>query len=413
MASLTDLLSQMNSPGQMGAESEPASLLDVGRAFLRSRTEGGSVSGVLDKQRTQRLAEQSLARQEQRQGLSDALSVANYQIELAKAEATKGNAEAKAVFDAFQALTKDLAPEDAATVWAEADALPDEVGGNNAMSVFAGIIRNKGLTGKAKEPAPRQIGATREIQVGREKITQEWTGTGWQEVGRGALDAPDKPSDIMRRATEAGLVPGTPEYQQFIRDATLKPSTEVNVTNTGETEFAKQFAKKRAENLAEKHTAAQDAIASQNSIAEARALLDKGIVSGLAADVRVTFGKALQLAGFNYADEDIANTEAYVASSAQRTAQIIKAFGAGTGLSDADREYAAKAAAGKIELTEKSLRRILDINERANAYAVRRWNEEFAKLPADMQKQYDLGMPDPRVNPAPGASGGWSATEVD
>ena len=142
-------------------------------------------------------------------------------------------------------------------------------------------------------------------------------------------------------------------------------------------------------------------------------MLDRGIVSGLAADVRVTFGKALQLAGFNYADEDIANTEAYVASSASRTAQIIKAFGAGTGLSDADREYAAKAAAGKIELTEKSLRRILDINERANAYAVRRWNEEFAKLPVDMQKQYDLGMPDPRVNPAPGASGGWSATEVD
>jgi hypothetical protein len=45
--------------------------------------------------------------------------------------------------------------------------------------------------------------------------------------------------------------------------------------------------------------------------------------------------------------------------------RIIKQFGAGTGLSDADRDYAAQMAGGKINLTEAALRKILDINDKA------------------------------------------------
>jgi hypothetical protein len=46
---------------------------------------------------------------------------------------------------------------------------------------------------------------------------------------------------------------------------------------------------------------------------------------------------------------------------------IVKAFGSGSGISNADREYAEKMAGGQIKLDEASIKRILDIGERANA----------------------------------------------
>lgn len=56
-----------------------------------------------------------------------------------------------------------------------------------------------------------------------------------------SLPAEPKLSDIEKRALAAGYEPGTPEYQNFIRQATLKPS--VSITSTSETEFKKGIGK--------------------------------------------------------------------------------------------------------------------------------------------------------------------------
>jgi formyltetrahydrofolate synthetase len=50
-------------------------------------------------------------------------------------------------------------------------------------------------------------------------------------------------------------------------------------------------------------------------------------------------------------------------------------FGAGTGLSDADREFAKLIAGGNTQVTEAALRRILDINERAARGVIALHNE--------------------------------------
>ena len=78
------------------------------------------------------------------------------------------------------------------------------------------------------------------------------------------------------------------------------------------------------------------------------------------------FNNALKQAGidFGYADA-AANSQAYAAAMGANVGRIIKQFGAGTGLSDADRDYAAQMAGGKINLTESALRKILDINDKA------------------------------------------------
>jgi hypothetical protein len=113
---------------------------------------------------------------------------------------------------------------------------------------------------------------------------------------------------------------------------------------------------------------------------EARKLLKDGVITGTAADYKVSFGKALKLAGINFAEDEIANTEAFAASRAQVVGKIIKLFGAGTGLSDADRDYATQAAAGKITLNEASIKKILDMSDRASRNVLKRYNKDAKKV---------------------------------
>jgi hypothetical protein len=94
--------------------------------------------------------------------------------------------------------------------------------------------------------------------------------------------------------------------------------------------------------------------------------LDKpgGVINGAFADKRLYLAKAANLLGVPNA-EKINNTEAYGAAIGQRVASMVKAFGSGTAISDGDRRFAAAMAGGNIELDEKSMRRILDIGEKA------------------------------------------------
>ena len=170
-------------------------------------------------------------------------------------------------------------------------------------------------------------------------------------------------------------------------------STSVTV-NTGEGAFAKEFGKQFAEKTIERHGAAQDAVASLQNDVEALSLLDQGIISGAFAQPIVEFGKVLQRLGVTSINDPLAASEAYAASRAQEVGQIIKLFGAGTGLSDKDREFATKAAAGEISMTEESLRRILDINIRAKRNAAVRFNKDFEKIKDKSPFDLTIEVPD-------------------
>ncbi len=132
--------------------------------------------------------------------------------------------------------------------------------------------------------------------------------------------------------------------------------------------------------IGEARTAATDAQLSLAASEEALKLLDEGMITGFGADFRLGMGKALQQVGVNLAEDEIANTEAFVATRALEVGRLIKLFGAGTGLSDADREYATKAAAGSIEMNEESIRRIIDINNRAANNVINKYNMLAAPL---------------------------------
>lgn len=159
----------------------------------------------------------------------------------------------------------------------------------------------------------------------------------------------------------------------------------------GET-TAGNYSKLGAEELFKRRTSAQDAAESLRQSQEARTLIGDGINTGPFAQWKQSFDRVL---GDNHV---AANTEAFVAARATEVGRLIKQFGSGTGLSDADREYAAQMAAGKIGLTKESIVKILDMNDRAARTLLDRYNQDAAQVPSGL-------VPYPMtVKPSPGAA---------
>jgi hypothetical protein len=128
--------------------------------------------------------------------------------------------------------------------------------------------------------------------------------------------------------------------------------------------FEGTLGKGQAEELIKGRASADDAVQIIKTAQTGRAILDKGMVTGFGANFIVGAGQALKQAGIDFGGD----------AMAQNVGKIIKQFGSGTGLSDADREYATKMAAGLITLDEKSLRKILDINEAQARWIINQHN---------------------------------------
>jgi hypothetical protein len=185
------------------------------------------------------------------------------------------------------------------------------------------------------------------------------------------------------------------------------PDTVVNVGSEKQaTEFEKELGKGQAKGVLESKQSAEDAASIMDTVQIGKKLLDKGMITGFGADALKSFGSALNSVGVTFASDPVANTEAYGAAMAQNVAKIIKQFGAGTGLSDADREYAQKMAGGQVTLTEKSLRKILEINEKLAVNVVNRHNKRVAGIKTNIPLEVTLPEIKPDVvNQIPGAIG--------
>jgi hypothetical protein len=144
-----------------------------------------------------------------------------------------------------------------------------------------------------------------------------------------------------------------------------------------ETEFNKKLGGGQAEAILKSRDAAEDAAAILQTNQVGKQILDSGAITGAGAEFFVGLNQALKTAGidFGYGDAS-ANSQAYAAAMGQNTAKLIKQFGAGTGLSDADRVYAEKIAAGKITMDETAIRKILDINDRAARNVISNHNKK-------------------------------------
>lgn len=193
--------------------------------------------------------------------------------------------------------------------------------------------------------------------------------------------------------------------------STEGPGTRVQVgvkLSEQEKGFEGDLGKGQAKRVLEDKDKAEDARDMLSTVNIGRDILKSGAITGAGADFFVGFNQALKTAGIDagYADAS-ANSQAYSATMAQNVGKLIKLFGAGTGLSDADRAYAEKMAGGKIALDRKALEKILDITERASRNVIKRYNKNVkgikTNIPLEVELEDEVAPTpaSPRKAPAP------------
>lgn len=166
----------------------------------------------------------------------------------------------------------------------------------------------------------------------------------------------------------------------FVRPNPVAPGESTSVVSkdlagkTSQEQSGKDIAKRRDDALG--------AVKSLNNIATAKDILRSGIISGAGADWMLSGGKVLEQLGISGAtlEQRLANTQVYAAHMGNQVAQIIKQFGSGTGLSDADREYAEKIVAGRITLDKDAMLKLLDIQERIARVTIKQFNEDASRV---------------------------------
>ena len=162
------------------------------------------------------------------------------------------------------------------------------------------------------------------------------------------------------KASELGLVRKAPQVQEII--------------DTGQEVGVKAMAEANVNNFVELNTKAQDARDMIELIDRQTGRLEGGMPTGLAANVELNLRRFGELIGLPY-DPAVTNAETFISEAGKIVADQIKDFGSGTGLSDADREYAKLIAAADITTQQEALLSLLKIRRRAMVETVQGFNK--------------------------------------
>lgn len=167
------------------------------------------------------------------------------------------------------------------------------------------------------------------------------------------------------------------DYQTQLKQAG-RSQTNVNVDSGG--------TNKQVYDSLEKSAAGAEAAATGlTGLRNARQALQGGAITGFGADSRLMFQKAASALGL--ADpKAIQNTETFRAAIAPQVAAIMKATVGTTQISNADREFAERAAGGSISLDAGSITRLLDIMERGSTATIDRHNKRLNAAYPDKEK---------------------------
>ena len=162
------------------------------------------------------------------------------------------------------------------------------------------------------------------------------------------------------KASELGLVRKAPQIQEVI--------------DKGQEVGVRAMAEANVENFVELNTKAQDARDMIELIDRQTGRLEGGMPTGLAANVELNLRRFGELVGLPY-DPAVTNAETFISEAGKIVADQIKDFGSGTGLSDADREYAKLIAAADITTQQEALFNLLKIRRQAMVETVQSFNK--------------------------------------
>lgn len=188
------------------------------------------------------------------------------------------------------------------------------------------------------------------------------------------------------RNPEAFMAPLSPDeaqrVNQYINHKVATGANRSSVTIAGDS-FAKGLGDAAAARIGRTEQAASDAATDLQTIGELNKLLNDGVILGAGQKGMEAIGNVLVQLGVGGDEiaDPVARTQAYAALVGARVGKVITMFGSGTGLSDADREYATAIAGGKMNMTPPALKRILKIAEKQNRWVIKQHTDAVERLP--------------------------------
>jgi len=186
------------------------------------------------------------------------------------------------------------------------------------------------------------------------------------------------------------LSAGDPNFDIKTPEGLAAAKEFVNRFKKSETAFSTSVGGEYGKTVIKSFNDAEQAVSSLFTIETGLDLLDQGINTGAFAKTENAARAILNKVGLTK-DDSVGATQAYTATLGNLVGQIIKQFGAGTGLSDADREYALGIAGGNINFDEYALRRILDIQKRVQIAIINKHNTKASALPEDFAQKSGMG----------------------
>jgi hypothetical protein len=307
-----------------------------------------------------------------------------------KAEEAEGKAR-QADLEAFETLRRDLGPQ-TRTVAPDMFGDPMEMGSKYTPPVTETVMptyqqREETLSRALASGTPMaqryaQLMLSRQPQVSLEAIMEASPESRqkYQETGDPfALAKPPKAPNLPSSYEEYLIASKDPNYSRFITENKGNKTIVLpgeRTTNVLSDEFAKGIAAQDLETIK-----TGDAALGQIEVANnVRDLLQQNPITGTGAPARLALEKGLASAGF-IAGDRASVTENLSANLAKATLSLVKTsgLGSGQGFTDSDRKFLEKAAAGQIEMTDKNLRYLADLNDKAARANIARSNAVRAR----------------------------------
>ena len=317
-----------------------------------------------------------------------------------------------------QLLGLGQAPQPAAAQTAQAPAQPGAEPGTAPPSPGMGMAVQQPAGGLAQAPVLPGMGGGG--QLPREAILGLLSRPETREQGVKLLMNGGRPPQADLPNDQAGYLLSLQQgfkgdfldYKRELASAG-RSSTNINVNAGGEN-------KQVFDAVADSYERASAATTGLNALREAGAALDAGGIFGAGADARLglqKIGAALGVAD----TAPITNTETFRSAIAPQVSAMLKATVGSTQISNSDREFAEKAAGGSISLDPTSIRRLINIMERAQRGVVEGHNKRldmvYPKDNPQVQREralFGVQVPDlpamtPPPPPAPAQAGGVAA----
>jgi hypothetical protein len=260
------------------------------------------------------------------------------------------------------------------------------------MKEAAKVIRDEELTRLAsKRTGPLRKGLAKQLGISAEEYEESDLAQATGEEFKDYVNA--READVKPFLNADGVIVSVPVSKggtvrdpkdgqwKYPSEAGFTTAPNVSKVIDASSRFAGKMAEAGVANFVDMHEKANNAQLQLDNIARSLEYLED-MPTGIGAPIEAFVGKVASYMGMP--TPEITNYETFIAEAGKRVAEQIKAFGSGTGLSDADREYAKLIAAADPTLKAASLKRLLEIQRTTSQETVSMFTNTKSQIRNEM-----------------------------